>query len=267
VAHLLCQSTTSSTASNLSSRCGPLFPISDDNPRIGTPAVTWSIIGACVLVFLWQLSLGANAGEVAFYQFGMIPARLFGTADLQSHIDTIPAWSTVFTSMFMHGGLMHLGSNMLFLWIFGDNVEDSMGHVRYLAFYAACGVAAAFAQALVNPDSTVPMVGASGAISGVLGAYLLLHPHATVRTAIFLGFFFTIVYLPALIVLGLWLLLQLVSGLLSSAGEPGVAFWAHVGGFAAGMVLVPFFKKGDVPLFQPAHHRPFQIERRRGPWG
>ena len=248
-------------------RCRPLFPISDDNPRIGTPIVTWSIIGVCVLVFFWQLSLGASAGRVAFYEYGMIPARLFGTADLPADIATIPAWTTVVTSMFMHGGWMHLGSNMLFLWIFGDNIEDSMGHFRYLTFYLACGVAAAFAQALISPDSTVPMVGASGAISGVLGAYLLLHPHATVRTAVFLGFFFTVVYLPALIVLGLWLLLQLVSGFLSSAGEPGVAFWAHVGGFVAGMVLVPFLKKSGVPLFQPAHHRPFQIERRRGPWG
>ena len=246
---------------------GRLFPISDDNPRIRTPIITWSIIGACVLVFFWQLSLGANASEVAFYQYGMIPARLFGTAELQSDIAAVPAWSTVLTSMFMHGGWMHLGFNMLFLWIFGDNVEDSMGHPRYLAFYLACGVAAAFAQALVNPDSTVPMVGASGAISGVLGAYLLLHPHATVRTAIFFGLFVTTMYLPALIVLGLWFLMQLVSAFFSSAGQPGVAFWAHVGGFVAGMALVPFFKKSGVPLFQPAHHRAFQIERRRGPWG
>ena len=168
-----------------------MIPLRDENPTRRVPFVNYALIIINVLVFLWQLSLGSNAGEVAFYQYGMIPARLFGTADLQADTTTIPAWSTVFTSMFMHGGLMHLGSNMLFLWIFGDNVEDSMGHVRYLAFYAACVVAAAFAQALVNPDSTGPMVGASGAISGVLGAYLLLHPHATVRTAIFLGFFFT----------------------------------------------------------------------------
>ena len=220
-----------------------------------------------MIVFFWQLSLGANAGEAAFYQYGMIPARIWGTAELQSDIAAVPAWSTVLTSMFMHGGWMHLGFNMLFLWIFGDNVEDSMGHLRYLTFYLACGVAAAFAQALVNPDSTIPMVGASGAISGVLGAYLLLHPHATVRTAIFLGLFFTVTYLPALIVLVMWFLLQLVSAFLSSAGQPGVAFWAHVGGFVAGMVLVPFFKKSGVPLFQPAHHRAFQVERRRGPWG
>jgi membrane associated rhomboid family serine protease len=169
--------------------------------------------------------------------------------------------------MFMHGGWLHLGFNMLFLWIFGDNVEDSMGHGRYLVFYLLCGTAAALAQALVNPDSTIPMVGASGAISGVLGAYLLLHPNATVRTVVFLGVFVTMMHLPALVVLGLWFLMQLANAALSSSGAPGVAFWAHVGGFIAGMALVPLFKKRGVVLFQPSRYRPFQIERRRGPWG
>jgi membrane associated rhomboid family serine protease len=244
-----------------------MFPIADDNPRIETPMVTWSIIAVCVLVFFWQLSLGTNGGEIAIYEFGMIPARLFGAAELDPELVVVPAWSTVFTSMFMHGGWMHLGFNMLFLWIFGDNVEDSMGHARYLIFYLACGTAAALAQAVVNPDSTVPMVGASGAISGVLGAYLLLHPHATIRTVIFLGLFVTMMHLPALIVLGLWFLMQLVSAALSNSGAPGVAFWAHVGGFVAGMALVPFFKKRGVPLLQPSHRRAFQIERRGGPWG
>ena len=244
-----------------------MFPISDDNPRINTPYVTWSIIGVCVLVFFWQLSLGANGGELAVYQFGMIPARLFGTAQLDPELAAVPAWSTVFTSMFMHGGWMHLGFNMLFLWIFGDNVEDSMGHVRYLVFYLTCGVAAALAQGLVNPDSTIPMVGASGAISGVLGAYVLLHPRATVRVLIILGIFVTMAHLPAMIVLGIWFATQILSGALTPVGQPGVAFWAHIGGFVAGMVLVPLFKKRDVALFQPARSRPFEIERRRGPWG
>jgi len=244
-----------------------MFPISDDNPRISTPYVTWSIIGACVLVFFWQVSLGASSGEIAIYEFGMIPARLFGTGTLDPELAAVPAWSTVFTSMFMHGGWLHLGFNMLFLWIFGDNVEDSMGHARYLIFYLVCGVAAALAQAFVSPGSTIPMVGASGAISGVLGAYLLLHPRATVRTVIFLGIFVTMMHLPAMIVLGLWFLMQLVSAAFSSSGEAGVAFWAHVGGFVAGMALVPLFKKRDVALFQPPRYRAFQVERRRGPWG
>ena len=244
-----------------------MFPISDDNPRIGTPYVTWSVIGACVLVFFWQVSLGASGGEIAIYEFGMTPARLLGTAALDPELTTVPAWSTVFTSMFMHGGWLHLGFNMLFLWIFGDNVEDCMGHARYLIFYLVCGVAAALAQAFVSPGSTIPMVGASGAISGVLGAYLLLHPRATVRTVIFLGFFVTMMHLPALIVLGLWFLMQLVSAAFSNSGEAGVAFWAHVGGFVAGMALVPLFKKRDVELFQPPRYRAFQVERQRGPWG
>ena len=186
-----------------------MFPIADDNPRLETPIVTWSIIAVCVLVFFWQLSLGTTGGEIAVYEYGMIPARLFGAAQLQPELAAVPAWATVFTSMFMHGGWLHIGFNMLFLWIFGDNVEDSMGHGRYLAFYLVCGVAAALAQAVVTPGSTVPMVGASGAISGVLGAYLLLHPHATVRTIVFLGIFVTMLHLPAMIVLGLWFLMQL----------------------------------------------------------
>ncbi|MBQ0818137.1 MAG: rhomboid family intramembrane serine protease, partial [Methyloceanibacter sp.] len=211
--------------------------------------------------------LGASGGEIAIYEFGMIPARLLGAAALDPELTAVPAWSTVFTSMFMHGGWLHLGFNMLFLWIFGDNVEDSMGHARYLIFYLVCGVAAALAQAFVSPGSTIPMVGASGAISGVLGAYLLLHPRATVRTVIFLGIFVTMMHLPALIVLGLWFLMQLVSAAFSNSGEAGVAFWAHVGGFVAGMALVPLFKKRDVELFQPPRYRAFQVERQRGPWG
>lgn len=243
-----------------------MFPISDDNPRNVTPYVTWSLIGACVLVFLWQVSLGQPGGERAIFEFGMIPSRLFGYSEL-SPGGVIPAWATILTSMFMHGGWLHLGLNMLFLWIFGDNVEESMGHVRYLIFYLACGIAAALAQGLINPGSTIPMVGASGAISGVLGAYVLLHPRATVRVLIVLGVFVTMAHLPAMIVLGIWFATQLLSGALTPTGQPGVAFWAHIGGFVAGMVLVPLFKKHDVKLFQGARSRPFEIKRRRGPWG
>jgi membrane associated rhomboid family serine protease len=142
-----------------------------------------------------------------------------------------------------------------------------MGHARYLVFYLLCGVAAAVAQGAINPTSTIPMVGASGAISGVLGAYMLLHPHATVRTLIFIGLFVTIVHVPALFVLGIWFLMQIVSGMLPSSGEGGVAFFAHIGGFVAGMALVPFFKKPNVKLFQASRSHPFEVERRRGPWG
>ena len=244
-----------------------MFPISDDNPRQQTPVVTWCIIGACILVFLWQVSLGQKGGQQAVYQFGMIPARLFGSIDLQPELAAVPAWTTVLTSMFMHGGWLHLGLNMLFLWIFGDNVEESMGHARYLVFYIACGVAAALAQAFVNPASNIPMVGASGAISGVLGAYALLHPYATVRVLVILGLFVTIAHIPAAIMLGIWFLMQIGSAVVSAADKPGVAFWAHIGGFVAGLALVPFLKRSGVALWQPARSRAFGVEPRRGPWG
>ncbi|HEY5701814.1 MAG TPA: rhomboid family intramembrane serine protease, partial [Gammaproteobacteria bacterium] len=158
---------------------------------------------------------------------------------------------TIFTSMFMHGGWMHLIGNMLYLWIFSDNVEDSMGHGRYIVFYLLCGVAAVFAQALPDTHSTIPMIGASGAISGVLGAYLLLFPHARVVVLIPLGFYSQIVRMPAGMVLLIWFGLQLLQSAMTPKGEAGVAFGAHIGGFLAGMVLVSFFKKSRVRLFKP----------------
>jgi membrane associated rhomboid family serine protease len=245
-----------------------MFPISDDNPRRHlTPYVNYGLIGVCVLAFLWQVSLGQRGEELAIYQLGMIPARLLGGQELPPELVIVPAWATVFTSMFMHGGWLHLGGNMLYLWIFGDNIEDSMGHVRYLVFYLACGVAAALAQGVTNSTSVIPMVGASGAISGVLGAYILLHPGATVRVLIFLGFFVTVAHVPALIVLGVWFALQLFSGLAAAGDQPGVAFWAHVGGFVAGLALVPLFKRRAIPMLERSANRPFRVERRRGPWG
>jgi membrane associated rhomboid family serine protease len=245
-----------------------MFPISDDNPRRHlTPYVSWTLIGINVVVFLWQFSLGTAGGEEAIYSYGMIPARLFGYAELPPELAAPAPWMTIFTSMFMHGGWLHLGSNMLYLWIFGDNIEDSTGHVRFLIFYLLCGVAAALGQGMFDPASEIPMVGASGAISGVLGAYILLHPGATVRVLIFFGFFATVAHVPALIVLGLWFVLQLFSGFATPSESGGVAFWAHIGGFAAGFVLISVFKRRDVPVLEKPHHRPFEIERRRGPWG
>jgi membrane associated rhomboid family serine protease len=244
-----------------------VFPISDDNPRRhGTPFVSWAVIAACVLVFLWQFSLPPREGEIAVYSLGMIPARLFGLAELPPELAGTPAWATVVTSMFMHGGWLHLGSNMLYLWIFGDNIEDSMGHGRFAVFYLLCGTAAALAQGMLDPASEIPMIGASGAVSGVLGAYILLHPGATVRVLVILGFFVTVAHVPALIVLGIWFIGQLLSAAMAPPGEPGVAFAAHVGGFIAGLVTVPLFKRRQVPLLDKPHHRPFEIERRRGPW-
>ena len=245
-----------------------MFPISDDNPRRHvTPYVNWSLVAICVIVFLYQVGLGTEGEQRVVVSLGMIPARLFGYGDLPPDLVLVPAWATILTSTFLHGGWLHLGGNMLYLWIFGDNIEDSMGHVRYLIFYFLAATAAALAQGLTDTSSEIPMIGASGAISGVLGAYILLHPAATIRVFIFLGFFFTVAHIPAWIVLGVWFLMQLVNAVMSPAWEPGVAFWAHVGGFVAGAVLVPLFRRRDVRLLEPARSRPFEIERRRGPWG
>jgi membrane associated rhomboid family serine protease len=247
-----------------------MFPLYDDNPRvhIATPYVNYGIIAICVVVFLWQVSLGESGEQRTILTLGMIPARLFGYGELPPELIVVPAWVTIFTSMFMHGGFLHLGGNMLYLWIFGDNIEDSMGHARYVIFYLLCGTAAALAQGFAGPASETPMVGASGAISGVLGAYILMHPGATVRVFIFLGVFVTVAHIPALIVLGVWFLLQLFSGLATpTTSEGGVAFWAHVGGFVAGLALIMVFKRTWIEVLEKPRTPPFHIERRRGPGG
>jgi membrane associated rhomboid family serine protease len=223
-----------------------VFPLKDDNPTRTTPIFTIALIVANVLVFLYQVSLeaggapGVQAGQAFIEEFGLVPCRLTGACravgDLPSPI------ATIFTSMFMHGGLFHVAGNMLYLWIFGNNVEDTLGHGRYLVFYLACGVAAALAQTATGPSSPVPMVGASGAVSGVLGAYLLLFPHAHVTTLIIVGFFFRLVQIPALVVLGFWIVVQVLNGLGSFGASGGVAFFAHIGGFLAGMALLFVFR-------------------------
>jgi membrane associated rhomboid family serine protease len=229
-----------------------MIPLRDDNPSGSKPIVTITFVIICVLVFLWEFSLGAEGGQRAVYALGVIPAVLLGGAQLPPELAIVPPTATIFTSMFMHGGWMHLIGNMLYLWIFGDNVEDSMGHGRYLVFYFLCGIAAVFAQALPEPNSEIPMVGASGAISGVLGAYVLLHPHAKVLVAIPFGFILHTMRLPAGLVLALWFGLQLLSNTMASGEGGGVAFRAHIGGFVAGMLLVAIFKRRNVRLFAPA---------------
>jgi membrane associated rhomboid family serine protease len=181
----------------------------------------------------------------------MIPATVFGDKSLPPELAIIPPWMTAFTSMFMHGGWMHLIGNMLYLWIFGNNVEDSMGHVRFVFFYLLCGIAAVLAQAWPDPDSAVPMIGASGAISGVLGAYLLLFPHARVLVAIPFGIIVHTMRIPAGFVLGFWFLMQLLSSATAGDQQGGVAFGAHIGGFIAGMALIPFFKYRRIRLLSP----------------
>lgn len=249
-----------------------LFPFRDNNPTRLTPVVTMALIGINALVFLYQLALPGHAGERFVYTFGMIPAVLFGYAALPPSLAEIPSWATIFTSMFLHGGLMHIAGNMLFLWVFGNNVEDAMGHARFIVFYLLCGVAAALTQGFSDPSSQIPMIGASGAISGVLGAYLILHPRAEVHTLLFLGIFIRVIELPAMIVLGLWFGLQVLSALVASGEGGGIAFLAHIGGFIAGAILIPLFRDKRAVEWQ-RHERleqgPWQPGpwSQRGPWG
>jgi membrane associated rhomboid family serine protease len=227
-----------------------MMPLNDDNPTEITPVVTIAFIVVCCLIFFYQSSLLPGPGEIFVYQFGAIPAVVFGHAALPPEMMAIPAYSTVVTSMFLHGSWMHLIGNMLYLWIFGNNIEDVMGHARFIVFYVTCGTLAALSHALTEPTSTIPMVGASGAISGILGAYLLLFPHARV---LLLAPVVGMTYVPAGIVLGFWFVMQLLSGGLSPGSQGGgVAFFAHIGGFIAGMVLIGFFKRPEVRFFTPA---------------
>ena len=217
-----------------------MIPLRDDNPIRSRPVVTVALIVLCTLVFLWQLSLSANGQQQAAYLFGLIPAVLFGNAQLEGQ--WIPAGATIITSMFLHGGWLHLIGNMLYLWIFGDNIEDRLGRGRFIVFYLVCGAVAALGQGVADPRSEVPMIGASGAISGVLGAYLVLYPRAKVLVLLPLLIFVTTVRVPALVVLGIWFAAQLLSSLVAAPGSgAGVAFAAHVGGFVAGVVLIRLF--------------------------
>jgi membrane associated rhomboid family serine protease len=234
-----------------------MIPISDENPTRLTPYVTWAIMIACIAVYLWQVSLGNRAGEEAAYVYGFVPALLLGDAKLNATLVAPAPWLTLITSMFMHASWLHLGGNMLFLWIFGNNVEELMGHFRFVIFYLLCGVAAALTHGFTYPDSTLPMLGASGAISGVLAAYVLAYPRARVTVIIPLGILLYPLKVAAFYVVGFWFVIQLLSWALADPNQPGVAFLAHVGGFCAGLVLTPFLKSRDIPLFG----------RSRGPWG
>lgn len=231
------------------------LPYKDENPAELPPIATVAIILLNVLAWLVVQGAGASAPLArSVCQLGLIPAELLGSAPpgasvplgpgLRCVLTAEPHLWTVVTSMFMHGGWLHLIGNMWFFWVFGNNIEDSMGHARFVLFYLLCGVAAATAQILANPSSLVPMVGASGAISGVLGAYILFYPRVRVHTLVFLGFFVTTVTWPAYVILGYWFLLQLLLGtveVLSRVQGGGTAFWAHVGGFLTGLVLARLF--------------------------
>jgi membrane associated rhomboid family serine protease len=231
-----------------------MFPYRDELPTLRTPIVTVALIALNVMA--WILVQGAGSApalEQSVCSLGVIPGRVFGEIPAGAVIPigqgvfceagSLPAWFTVITSMFMHGGWMHLIGNMLFLWVFGNNIEDSTGRVRFLSFYVLCGIAAVFAQSIVNPGSPVPMVGASGAISGVMGAYMVLHPRTRVHVLVFLGIWITTIRVPAYLMLAYWFILQILGGLPGLGKEVGgTAFLAHVGGFVAGLVLILLFR-------------------------
>ncbi|NQV83457.1 MAG: rhomboid family intramembrane serine protease [Rhodospirillales bacterium] len=261
------------------------IPLHDDNPLINIrfQYVTVAVIAACAVVFAYQVSLGDRADQAFVFAFGAIPAVIFGKATLPHELAQIPAALSLVTSMFLHGGFMHLAGNMLFLWVLGDNVEDALGHKRFLVFYLIAGIAAALAHGLTDPGSKIPMVGASGAISGVIGAYLVLHPKARIKVLV--SFF--LVWLPAWVVLGFWIGLQVLSAATETGGAGGgVAWWAHIGGFVAGAILIIPMRRKGVPIFD-RNLKKFEMKmsvesnprgrsripssggkpRRRGPWG
>jgi membrane associated rhomboid family serine protease len=239
-----------------------MFPIRDDNPQLYIPFVTFIIIALNAAAWIFIQGLGNESALIwSVCRLGLIPGDLLGNVEmvrtsrhLLCPIDGQGSWLTIVSSMFLHGGWMHIVGNMWFLWIFGGNVEDAMGHVRFLFFYILCGIAAAAAQVIANPASPVPMVGASGAIGGVMGAYIMLYPRVHVHMLFILGFYITTFAVPAVFMLGYWIIVQVVGGMIS-VGAPGggVAFWAHVGGFAAGAVLILLFKDSRLLDKHPYH--------------
>ncbi len=233
-----------------------MFPIRANNPTLNKSLATYFIILANIVIWITIQGMGSDPALLqSIHTLGLIPGELLrsipaGTpiplgGQLQFTVGATPHWSTLITHLFMHGGWFHIIGNMWFLWVFGDNVEDAMGRVRFMVFYLLCGLSAAAAQIFSDPTSTVPMIGASGAISGVMGAYAVLYPRTGVQVIVFLGFFIRRMVVPAWIMLGYWFLLQLVGAMPSvTKSDGGVAFWAHIGGFASGIILIFFFKSG-----------------------
>ncbi len=241
-----------------------MIPLRDYRASGTIPYVTISLIIVNGLVFLYQVMLqgqpsefGRNisAADIFILRFGLIPRELIHMQDLPPHIP-FPIWVTLFTSMFLHGGLFHIGGNMLYLWIFGDNVEDAMGHLKFLVFYLLCGALAAFSQVLISINGTNPIIGASGAIAGVLGAYLMLFPYSRILTLVIFFFFIRFIEIPAMIILGFWFIYQLLLAPSGFGAGGGVAFFAHIGGFLAGALLVYLFKKRyvEVQLFRQRYY-------------
>ncbi len=263
------------------SRCpeARLFPLRDENPTSLAPLITYLLVGLNIAAWILIQGAGMSAEVLAnaVCAFGAIPAEITGSAEGFRAVELAPdlppcvlgglTTEALLTSMFMHGSWLHLISNMWFLWIFGNNIEDSMGHLRFLAFYLIAGVLAAVTHIVMAPTSPVPMVGASGAISGVMGAYLLLYPRIRIQTLFFFIIFIKVIPIPAWIVLIWWFVLQVFSGVAAPVDGGGVAFWAHIGGFVAGLVMVKLFENRQ--LVAARRHRvqlsPFEVAH-RGWW-
>ncbi len=239
-----------------------MIPLKDDNPTSGKPIVSYSIIFFCIIIFLAQLGLDEIEIRDFTYSYGLIPSVLMGIDQLPDNLNKISPIGTIFTSMFMHGGWMHLIGNMLYLWIFADNIEDDLGTLNFVIFYFVSGIGAAMSQVFMDINSQIPMIGASGAIGGVLGAYLINYPNARVLVLIPFGFFSQLLKIRALYVLGFWFILQFINSFLSSSSGGGVAYAAHIGGFISGVILILFFNRN----FSKRNYKPRKKKISKGPW-
>ena len=230
-----------------------MFPIKDDNPTETVPFITFILICLNILIFFYQMGLDENVRASLIFDYGFKPSHFFSNI-YQADSQVAPLF-TIFTSMFLHGGILHLLGNMLFLWIYGNNIEDSMGSIKFLIFYLLCGFAAALLQAIISIESSTPMIGASGAVSGVLSAYFLLFPKARVLTLVILFIFITFIRVPAGILIGFWFLSQIVNAYFTDPNSPGVAWYAHIGGFLMGLFLIPFLKKKKFKFFSSGTYK------------
>ncbi|MGB9695468.1 MAG: rhomboid family intramembrane serine protease [Caldisericaceae bacterium] len=225
-----------------------MIPLKDTQETKTFPFLTILIILLNVLVYIWMdMIIGSAPDQAAaqaslYFRYGIVPFEITTGKQISGYPSISPLWLSIFTSMFVHGGFMHIAGNMLYFWIFGNNIEDYLGHFKFLLFYLASGVAAAAVQIFTSPNSTVPVIGASGAIAGIMGAYFFLYPRARIKTLVFVLFFFTFIQIPAYIFLLIWFLMQLSSGFSTFGSASGVAFWAHVGGFIFGFIVAVLTK-------------------------
>lgn len=222
------------------------FPFADENPTNKKPIISWLIIFACSSIFLNQIFDPSYITEQNFLSFGMIPAILFGHSELSGPLKIIPPFLSIFTSMFLHGGWMHIIGNMTYLYIFGNNIEERLGKFKFIIFYLITGIVAGLSQAIMDPTSTIPMIGASGAIAGVLGGYLVLYPKANIKVLFWFIIFIKVIRIRAFIVLGGWIIIQFISFNGTDVNSSGVAYAAHIGGFISGILLINIMKNKTI---------------------